>query len=161
MFVKKRKLFATSVIAALACGSIFGVQTAAHANPHYHYIKDKRVVSSSYTNYSNELASCRALSNNVTCTAAVSRGATRTIGVDLGMSRSLVAAGLNISAGHSVSFNTSCTSPPLRAGQTFRAYPRGVRYSYKVVRVVITQVTTSGTLYAFNPSANQISCGVR
>lgn len=123
----------------------------------------KSKVSGSYVNRSNRLASCTVGSSGSTCTIQRSVSATRSVDVSLGITRGAVSSSLGFSAAESVSTSVSCNSPSMKAGQTWSAYPRGDRWSYKVssvtkvgVRVVASK--TSGTLYAFNPRANDVFC---
>ena len=100
----------------------------------------------------------------ITCTISQSTNATRSISLSLGITRGTVASGLGISASSDVGTSVSCTSPALSAGQSFRAYPLGTRFSYKAQKKTIVgpQTTTevSGTLYAFDPRANAVACKV-
>ena len=91
---------------------------------------DRKRVSSQYTNLSQLLAMCRASSG--VCTTDESKSATRTIGLALGATRSWAAGQLSISTAASRTLSISCTSPRLKAGQVWKAYPLGVRWSYKI-----------------------------
>ncbi|MEO8095181.1 MAG: hypothetical protein ABI632_09620 [Pseudolysinimonas sp.] len=106
------------------------------------------------TNYSQRLTYCQVGTSGATCTISSSWSATRTIGLDLGVTRSVVAAGLSISSSGSKSVSVSCTSPVLNAGDRWSAYPKGSRYTYQV-RKTTTYTTpptsTSGVLNAFDP----------
>ncbi len=129
---------------------------------------NKTLVSSSYTDTSQRLSSCRATGG--TCTATASISATRTVGLSLGVSRKKVTASLNISNATTVGYSTSCSSPTLKSGQIWTMHPVGSRYRYQVkkskVRYQNGLITTypsetSGWLYAFNPRANDIDCRIR
>jgi len=127
-------------------------------------VTNKKTVSSNYTNRAQQLGSCKAARAGTTCTISVTKAATRTVGLALGASRATVTAGLNISKSSTVSMSVSCSSPTLRAGQTYRAWPRGKRYSYQVWKTAsntagVVTVSKSGTLYAFDPGQNAITCG--
>lgn len=127
---------------------------------------NRRLVSNSYVNTGQTLATCQAAGG--TCTISRALSATRTIGVTLGASRTWASGQLNISAAEQQTVTAACTSPTLSSGQTWRAYPHGQRYSYQIrsqyygndggVDFPIGSPTTSGTLYAFNPTG--VSCRV-
>lgn len=121
----------------------------------------RKLVSSSYTNLSDLLANCK--SNGGTCTISKSEAATRSIGLALGASRGWAAAQLTISASATRTLGISCTSPVLTSKQVWKAYPLGKRWSYKIrsqrmawdefgPAYPIGPATTSGTLYAFEPT---------
>lgn len=124
---------------------------------------NKSKVSNSYVNRSNRLGSCTVGSTGSVCTISRTESATRSIDLSLGITRGAVSASLGISAAQSVSTAVSCTSPAMNAGQTWSAYPRGDRWSYNVRKKTIlggsvVNTETSGTLYAFNPRANDVYC---
>lgn len=126
-------------------------------------VTDKKTTSG-YTDYSQRLGNCKAIRSGTTCTISVSKAATRTVGLALGASRSTITAGLNISSASTVSMSVPCSSPRLRAGQTYRAWPMGNRYSYRVWKTYsntagVVTVTKSTTQYAFSPAQNSITCG--
>lgn len=136
------------------------VGTNALPPPDYYQLLDKRTVSTDYTNRSNEIGSCRVLTSGASCTVTTSVSATVSVGLDLGASRGFVTGALNITSATSVSSSASCTSPALPAGSTFRAWPRGTQYSYKLRHFSRSGgVSTSGTLSAFVPRQNAITCG--
>lgn len=127
---------------------------------------NRTLYSNSFTNSSQTLATCQSVGG--TCTISRALSATRTIGLTLGASRSWASAQLNISAASTQTVTAACTSPTLRSGQTWRAYPHGQRWSYRIqsqyygndggVDFPIGSPQTSGTLYAFNPTG--VSCRV-
>jgi hypothetical protein len=170
------KRLATIVISTLALAAVvlptssgaFAAvpsKTPPHGYTSYEVI-NKKTLSTDWDDKSQELGRCK--SNGGTCSIQRGETATRTIGLSLGVSRSVVAGSLNISASTAVTTTVGCTSPKLKKGQVWKAWPNGTRYSYKVKKTVnqpagsgkrkIT-TTTSGTLYAFSPRANSISCG--
>jgi hypothetical protein len=164
--LKTRIIRAAAVAGAAVLIGILGATPAQAAPPPYviqYHVINKVTLSTNYVNYSNQLAQCASVGG--TCTISISTNATRTIGLSLGMSRDGVAAGLSISSATTVGTTVACTSPTLSSGQVFRAYPVGTRYSYKVQKNTITgptqKIEVSGTLYAFNPRANSVWCGVR
>lgn len=113
-----------------------------------------------YTNFSNRLTYCVAGTTGTTCTLSTTKDATRSIGLDLGITRSAVAASLNISSAWTRSVSVSCTSPALTVGQKFAAYPRGTKFTYRIKRWGTMQTTTySSYLSAFNPDGG-ILCRV-
>ncbi|WP_143244609.1 hypothetical protein [Agrococcus casei] len=139
------------------------------ANIHTYYtVITKKTISSSYTNKSQLLGVCKNPGGK--CSISKSVSVTRTIQLSLGAARNNVSAGLGISNAGTVSSSISCTSQILKNGQTFRAYPLGTRYSYQIraeqwivergVKQHKISTKTSGTLYAFNPHPNGVSCTV-
>ena len=117
---------------------------------------------SNYIRYgeANRLTHCVVVTSGQTCTISRTFDVTRSIGVSLGMTRAAVAASLSISSASSVSVGVSCTSPTMKVGQKYEAYPVGTRYTYKIKRWGTNQpATTSGTLSAFNPNRG-IACRV-
>jgi hypothetical protein len=121
---------------------------------------DKSYVSN-YVNKSSLIARCYAVGG--TCSISKGREASVSIGLSLGATRSEVAAGLSITASSSVSLTIGCTSPTLKSGESWSAYPIGRKYKYKVKAVNAgpggpPTTTTSGYLSAFSPYSNQIYC---
>lgn len=171
-------LTVTSVFALLGGGSVAAsANTPAAvddllkpmANIHTYYtVINKKTINSSYTNKSQLLGSCQ--NPGGTCTINKSVSATRTIQLSLGASRTHVSGGLGISSAGSISYSISCQSRTLKQGETYRAYPLGTRYSYQIraeqwivergVKQQKISTKTSGTLYAFNPHVNSVSCVV-
>jgi hypothetical protein len=112
---------------------------------------------------SQVLASCTVAVAGATCTITSGKTATRTIAYTFGATREGVATSLNISAASSVTLSVSCTSPPLSAGGSWRAKPRGTKYTYKIreltyVDAIIVSQRDSAYLNAYNPTANAIYC---
>lgn len=129
-------------------------------------VVNKSVNNANYINTGQLLANCSG-STGTSCAISSTKSATRSISLSLSMSRASVAGALGISSAASQSLAISCTSPKLKAGQVYKAYPRGVRYQYKVTRTQRTwtqagwvngPTSTSGWLYAFNPTG--IHCTV-
>lgn len=120
------------------------------------------VISTNFVS-STSFSSCSIGTAGGTCTITSGRSVDRTIGLSLGITRSAVAASLGISSSATVSTSVSCTSPPLAAGQSWRAFAVGTRYRYQVKKTTFTgpissYSTTSGYLYAFNPNPSRIHC---
>jgi hypothetical protein len=115
-------------------------------------------------------ATCKILTTGGVCTISRGRSASREIALSLGVSRGTVASGLSISSAKSVSVAVSCASPPLRAGQSWKAKAMGRYYHYNVRKQQGIQgrtgilgwrtVATSARLTAFNPASNEIACGL-
>lgn len=135
----------------------------------YHYtVVQKSLLSNDYTDTSHIIGSCRIRTNGGTCTISKGTSATRTIGVSLGADIKNIAPQLNMSYSTTQAINVGCTSDKLRAGQRWVAYAVGDRYRYKINKWYTLSgpdggdydLATSGWLYAFNPHANDISCGV-
>lgn len=127
-------------------------------------VNAKTLSANSYVNKSQILGSCKMLSPG-TCTVSVTASSTRTISLSLGATRGTVAANLGISSATTVSNGTACGSTLLKAGQTWKAYPMGGRYSYQIEKrwhsgSIVYSTERSGTLYAFNPASNRIACGL-
>ncbi|GAA3637511.1 hypothetical protein GCM10022200_21060 [Microbacterium awajiense] len=156
---------------AAGVGLVLGMTTPASALVDYSYRVVNASKSTYYTNFGQVVGSCKALTTGTTCTISKGKTATRTIGTSLGYTRSGVAASLNMSSASSVTISVSCTSPVLKAGQTFYAYPVGDRWSYRIKKDTIYSYTNTGTIYkttteysnyltAFNPYASSIACRV-
>lgn len=109
------------------------------------------------------LASCTVAVAGATCTITSGKSATRTIGLTFGATRSQVAGSLNISAAATQTISVSCTSPALPKGGSWRAKPKGTKFTYKIreltyVDAIIVSQRDSATLTAFSPTANAIYC---
>lgn len=151
--------------AAMAAGFVLAGTQAASAVPAHvdsdigTYTKHEMINKTSKSGHgSQKLTYCVVARDNATCSVAKTTTATRSIAVDLGFSRAEVAGKLNVSASNSVSVQVSCTSPKLKKGEHWTAYPTGKTYSYKLrsttyrdTGVVISGPTTSKTLKAFSP----------
>lgn len=151
--------------AAMAVGLVLGAAQTASAEPAHTdsdigtYTKHEVINKTSKSTYgSQRLSYCTVGRTGATCTVAKTVTATRSIAVDLGFSRAEVAGKLNVSASNSVSIAVSCTSPKLKAGERWSAYPTGKAFTYKLrsttyrdTGVVISGPTTSKTLSAFSP----------
>jgi hypothetical protein len=118
-----------------------------------------------------EIARCHISYDGGSCTITRGKTAERTISAQLGATRAEIAASLGISTSTSVTTTVGCNSPALRAGQTWRARAMGTRYSYHVAQQEmqrprvgptrwVTTRTSANRTSAFNPAANQISCGL-
>ncbi|WP_156761381.1 hypothetical protein [Microbacterium karelineae] len=113
---------------------------------------------------------CKIGTDGGKCTISKGETATRTINVALGASRGLVSGQLGISSSHSQTVTIGCESDPdgMKAGQVWRAYAVGDKFTYKVKkretrysndgRVLSTNTSYSGLLWAFNPYSNGLFC---
>lgn len=156
-----RKLLALAASATIALVALGAVAAPASASTYTSYVVlDAKRISTTYTG-SEIIGSCNATSPGGTCTISSGMSATRTVQLQWNATYKQVTAGLSISNAKTVTVSTSCTSPKMSAGQTWKAKPVGDRYSYKLKRISnggLSQ-TTSGTLYAFDPKPTKISCG--
>lgn len=149
---------------ALAIGT--SVPASAHTGINYYAVNKSKTANS--INFAQLLASCSVGTSGATCTISKGKTATRTISLSLGASRGVIASQLGISADTSVSVSTSCTSPVMSAGQVWKAYPVGDRWSYRIHKRTtvynnqgFVQSTTneySAYLSAFNPYSASIHC---
>lgn len=122
------------------------------------------------TKYSNALgtqifASCTIGTSGGTCTISKGKTVTRSIQVALGYTRSGVAGNLSISSAQSVAITTSCSSPALPAGSSWKARSYGDRHTYQIRRTTLDSevpqplaTETSALREAFNPYDNRIYC---
>jgi hypothetical protein len=121
------------------------------------------VTSQAWIDYTQPIGSCSA--SNGTCTIAKGRSATTTTDVSTGITRDTIAASLGISASWSVSIDVSCTSPVLKPGQTWTAFPRGTRYDYAILMTsnIPGQEGSGISAYgkAFKANPNDIVCQIR
>jgi hypothetical protein len=86
-----------------------------------------------YTNSLNPggpVASCS--NSGGTCTLTVGEALTTQIGTSLGVSKSILSAGISFSVSQTSSTAVSCSSPKLKKGQTYVAYRLGTAKFYKV-----------------------------
>jgi hypothetical protein len=113
--------------------------------------------------YSHEIGRCSAGAPGTVCSISRTSSATNTFGVAFGLSPALVAGQLSVSYAASTSVTISCQSPPLASGRTFRAYPLGTSWGYRLTRYSHTPAgttsTLSGPLTAFRAS-NGFHCAV-
>lgn len=162
-------------VTKLVIGSLSGVALAigisipasAHTGVQTWVINKTKTATHS-ANLSQLMASCSVGTSGSTCTISKGKQATRTISLSLGISRSAVASSLGISSASAITVSTSCTSPVLKAGQTWKAYPVGDRWSYRIHKrtttytnqgvVVSTKNEYSPYLAAFNPYSASIHC---
>ena len=153
---------ATSEIPTLS-----GTETASITPPFY--LKHTREVinkKSSPNQRGSIIGTCSISSGSGTCTITSGKTAQRTIQVGLGLDRRQVAAKLGISSSQSTTVTVGCQSSTLKAGQTWKAWSKGTRYTYRIKETVISEGLpvknkTSGTLTAFNPYSTSIICGLR
>ena len=142
-----------------------GANTTADLYYSYYTVVDKSVISTDWTDMSQIIATCKVSGSGTRCTINSGSTATITVSTSLGASVKTVSSSLGLSAGKSVTVSTSCTSPSLKSGQTYRAAAVGTRYRYKVQKVTrmdgrVVSKQTSGWLYAFKPNPTRIHCGV-
>lgn len=128
-------------------------------------VLNKKLLNSTYTNKSKVIGRCTVQTNGGRCTISTGSSVSATVSLALGAGYKDVTGTLGFSASRTVSVNVSCTSPSLKKGQTWVAWSQGSRYSYKIQKTQPHRMgpatkTTSGTLYAFNPRANAVTCGL-
>ncbi|MBD8585988.1 hypothetical protein IFT90_15640 [Frigoribacterium sp. CFBP 8766] len=128
-------------------------------------VQGKLKVSTKYINRSNKLGGCTVANTGASC--SVTKTTTASVDVQLALSatRGLVTGSLGITNSTTVGTSVACNSPALKAGQSWAAYPIGDRYSYKINQITkvsgkVTSNTTSATLYAFKPRANDVYCTI-
>ena len=116
-----------------------------------------------WIDYTQAIGSCSSAGG--TCTIAKGHTATTTIEVSTGITRGEIAAGLGISASESVTVDVSCSSPVLKPGETWTAYPRGTRYDYAIMMTsnVPGHEGAGISAYgkAFIANANDMVCQIR
>lgn len=132
-------------------------------------ITQRKVVNKSkttnYVDKSRQIARCTIATAGLSCSINRTASATRTVNVGLGMSRDAISAQLGFSSATSVSVGVTCSSGPMKKGQSLVAYSVGSRHKYKVNKIVarsgvVLSNETTGWLYAFNPYSAGISCQV-
>jgi hypothetical protein len=122
-------------------------------------------VSTTYMNYAKPVGSCSVGKKGGTCTISKGETATASISTSLGVSKGVIAGTVGFSASESYPITASCSSPELKKGETWTAWPKGDRWAYKVQTGqkyppnTFVAEKTSGTLYAFKPHSNAIVCG--
>ncbi|MFC7431812.1 MULTISPECIES: hypothetical protein [unclassified Agrococcus] len=155
--------------AALLLGVALATAPASTADAAAQRFLATNVTTTSYA-LGGEIARCSVSSDGGVCAITSGRNATRTITAEIGATRAEIAASLGISAATTVTLTVGCTSPPMRAGQTWRARAMGTRYVYTVVRQElqrprvgpsrwVTVRTSPNRAQAFSPSSGQLSCG--
>lgn len=138
---------------------------ANYSSPYCYTNLVNKTSTSNYINRSNRLALCNVATSGTTCTISSGKTATRTIDLSFNATRAGVAGTLGISSSTTQTISVSCTSPRMNRGQNFAAHPVGSRYQYQLQSYYWTGYSSqykgsSGWLYAFNPYANAISCGL-
>lgn len=118
--------------------------------------------------YSRIVTSCQVGTAGATCSLTKGKQATRTVDLALGAARNIVSAQLGFSSATSVTISVTCTSPPMKPGQTWKGYAIGDRFTYRIHKrttvssnqgaVISTKNEYSGYLSAFNPYATSIYC---
>lgn len=117
----------------------------------------------SYVDLAKPIASCTVGTSGATCAIGKGKSVARTVGVQLGVSSLFVSASLHISTETSESTTVTCTSPALRAGQSWLAYGQGVKFTYKVKKWMVINgmpsiPQTSSETHAFDPEGDSIYC---
>lgn len=172
MASRATKVLAASALAvALAIAMMAGPAIAADL-PSVHqpavstsisYAATSVTKTSNIVDYAHEIARCSAGAPGTVCLISRTSSATNTFGVAFGLSPSFVAGQLNVSYSATTSVTISCQSPPLASGRTFRAYPLGTSWGYRLTRYSHTPAgttsTLSGPLTAFRAS-NGFHCAV-
>lgn len=136
------------------------VPMVAAGGSYYVVIDDSHV--SNYTDKSILIGRCYA--DGASCSISSGREATVSIGLSLGVTRDLVASGLDITASSSVTLTLGCSLSKTSTEEELSAYPVGRYYTYKVQQwsfgygIPAHVAATSGTLHAFDPYTNQIAC---
>lgn len=161
----------TLALSAIAVASVFGLTLGA-SQPASAAVYRYNVINKTSTTYvtGSVFASCKITTTGGYCTISRGKSVDRSIQVSLGAGREAVSAGLGISSSFSVTTSVGCTSPALKAGQTWKARAVGTRYYYRLQqqqaykpRVGATSwrtVATSGYLAAYSPYSSAISCGL-
>ena len=111
-------------------------------------------ISRQYNNigYHKRITYCGVGTAGATCTLSKSTTVSRDIQLGMNLSRTFVAASLNISDSASKSVTVACTSPPMQPGQIWSAYPYGTRLTYRIVTRTTASASYTNWLYAFNPT---------
>ncbi len=133
----------------------------------YKYVNVSK--SSNFTNKARQLGICKVTSGGAgtKCSISNSYSVDTTVDLSFGLSRAAVSAGIKISATQSASGTVSCTSPPLPAGASYKAWAVGTRTTYQIQkwkivkaggRTITSLEGTSGTLTAFSPVVG-FACG--
>lgn len=143
-------------------------QSAVHAGGGASYSKttviDKKITKK-YKNLEKQLSACTVGTTGARCSAAINRSYTNTWQTSLGLSAKSLAANLGLSYATSTGYSTTCHSPTMKKGQTWRMYPQGTRATYKIRKFTATQfgstTKTSGTLTSFKADRNSIYCVIR
>ena len=122
-------------------------------------------VTKNYNNLSKQLSSCTVGTNGARCSSSVNRSFTNTWQTAFGMSAKTLAANLGFSYAASTGYSTTCQSPVMKKGQSWRMYPRGTRATYKIRQLNATQfrttTKTSNSLASFKADRNSIYCVIR
>lgn len=103
-------------------------------------VTQRKVVSSSktsnYVDTSRQIARCTIATAGLSCSINRTASATRTVEVGLGMSRAAVASQLGFSSATSVSVGVTCSSGPMKKGQSLVAYSVGSGHKYRINKMV-------------------------
>lgn len=118
-----------------------------------------------YNNLAKQLSACTVGTTGARCSATINRSFTNTWQTTLGLSAKSLAASLGLSYATSTGYSTTCQSPVMKKGQTWRMYPQGTRATYKIQKLTANQfrttTQTSGTLTSFKAERNAIYCVIR
>jgi hypothetical protein len=114
-------------------------------------------------NFRQELKRCHIHRAKGTCTISETREASVTVEVTAGVSRGIISGQLGFGRTKSVSVSVSCTSPVLRKGQSWVAYPLGRLYTYNITKQdamgFFKKTVVKRNAKAFKPYGG-FSCGV-
>ena len=133
---------------------------------YWRYAVVDKVVTKAYVAKNKVLGSCSAGTTGIQCSIDKTVGVSSSIGVAFGVSASSVSEQLTGSWESEKTIQVSCTSPVLHKGQTFTAYAKGTRFTYKLVKypgpygTPSVPTSTSGTLTAFEANSTAIYCEV-
>jgi len=127
-------------------------------------VLDKKITKR-YKNLAKPLSSCTVGTTGAHCSATANKSYANTWQTSLGLSAKALAVTLGLSYSASTGYSTTCQSPAMKKGQTWRMYPQGTRATYKIRKLTATQfrtkTTTSGTLATFKADRNSIYCAIR
>ncbi|MFC4243482.1 hypothetical protein ACFOYW_08855 [Gryllotalpicola reticulitermitis] len=122
-------------------------------------------ITKDYTNKSKQLSSCSVGTSGAKCSATANRAFTNTWQTSMGITVKALSTSLGFSHAATTAYSTTCHSPTMKKGQTWRMYPRGTHASYKIRKTTATQfrttTQTSGTLTSFKASHNAIYCELK
>ncbi|MFD2841110.1 hypothetical protein ACFSYH_11115 [Populibacterium corticicola] len=162
-----KRLFAALISTALLlCGSLAAAAPAAalSCKPTVPRgtctVSEVKRISTKTNQKGRQLGSCRVTTANSTCTVSLSTSATRTVQSDFGLSADWVSGKLGITASKTSTISTSCTSPKLKAGQTYSAWVNETVYTYRIHQYKTRHgLKISNVLTTRQPKPNGIICG--
>jgi hypothetical protein len=134
--------------------------------PHYTYSLIQRVKHINHVRKSQILARCAATTSGSSCSIITTKASQRTWGLALGASKGYISGVFNYSNSTTETVGINCTSPKMKKGQVYYAWPLGSYYDYKVRRTElygpyndVIAVKTSGIEHSFNPYSSGVACG--